>query len=93
MNRERGVAISILGDLDISSDAWHRFHQRGDALYAGIPLRVQRFHIHFAPGLNRRQAAHHLFLSDFHGATHGAFPGAGVGQCGFNQVLSAKQQS
>src|SRR5437763_914497 len=74
---QRWIAIAILGNEYVGSHARHSFHQLPDAIHAPIPFGIELVLIQTEPGLERREATDHFFLSDFHRPAHGSLPRTG----------------
>src|SRR5437588_6828120 len=90
---QRWIAIAILGNEYVGSHARHSFHQLPDAIHAPIPFGIELVLIQTDPGLERREATDHFFLSDFHRPAHGSLPRTGIQQRRLDQILSAEKQT
>ncbi len=90
---QRWIAIAILGNEYVGSHARHSFHQLPDAIHAPIPFGIELVLIQTEPGLERREATDHFFLSDFHRPAHGSLPRTGIQQRRLDQILSAEKQT
>ena len=88
-NFQRGIAVSIVGNVNAGSDTRNSFDEFRNAIHARVPFVVEFFRIDFQPGLNGGQSADHFFLADFHRTADGPFPGSGVAHGGFDQIFSS----
>src|SRR5437016_419523 len=74
----------VIRYVDLRAHARNCLYQFRDAIHARVPLGVKFLGIRLKPGLDGREAADDLFLSNLHGPTHGAFERAGIMQSSFD---------
>src|SRR5205807_5992757 len=92
-NFQRGITVSILGNVGLGLHAGYGLDQPADAIDAAIPFGIKLFLVQFEPGLERGQATDDFFFPNLHGAAHCAFSWSGIQQGSFDQVLSPKEDT
>src|SRR5579859_4782085 len=67
---QRGVTVSVVGNINAGSDARNSFDEFGNAIDACVPFVVKFLWVNLQPGFHRSQGADYFFLADFHRAAN-----------------------